>query len=240
MTSGPLHRSHLTAGCCASWFDRTAPSAAGLNPARTEQVAAVATPLQGQSYAQLLYVDRGSLATDLVVSATQENVVTAASAATGKVRPAPGPSSVAMTANRRHCCSRAESTCPAACWLCALAICLPVAPAVMRLLGPCVCQQRPHNRPAPRIQLPACQRHISTAGRVAEEAGEPGAGGLPPLRQHQPLCRRDLHAGHRPRKRRARCQRQNPDRQHPGAHPHLPVQQQFQEDAWGPCHCISP
>jgi hypothetical protein len=62
-----------------------APSAAGLNPARTEQVAGVATPLQGQSYAQLLYVDRGSLAADLVVSTTQENVVTAASAATGEV-----------------------------------------------------------------------------------------------------------------------------------------------------------
>ena len=45
----------------------------------------MATPLQGQSYAQLLYVDRGSLAADLLVSATQENVVTAASAATGRV-----------------------------------------------------------------------------------------------------------------------------------------------------------
>ena len=71
-------------------IQRSGPSAAGLNPARTEQVAAVATPLRGQSYAQLLYVDRGSLAADLVVSATQENVVTAASAATGKVGPALG------------------------------------------------------------------------------------------------------------------------------------------------------
>jgi outer membrane protein assembly factor BamB len=57
----------------------------GLNPARTEQLLGIATPLQGQSYAQVLYVDRGSLTDDLIIAATQENLVTAASAATGEV-----------------------------------------------------------------------------------------------------------------------------------------------------------
>lgn len=62
------------------------PLIAGLNPARTEQLSTISTPLQGQSYAQLLYVDRGSLADDLVIATTQENVVTAASASNGTVR----------------------------------------------------------------------------------------------------------------------------------------------------------
>ncbi len=58
---------------------------AGLDPAKTEPLG-IATMLTGQSYAQLLYVDRGALADDLVIAATEENEVTAASAATGQAR----------------------------------------------------------------------------------------------------------------------------------------------------------
>lgn len=60
-------------------------SLAGLDPSKTEPLG-IATMLTGQSYAQLLYVDRGALADDLVIAATEENEVTAASAATGQAR----------------------------------------------------------------------------------------------------------------------------------------------------------
>lgn len=60
---------------------------AGLNPARTRALGGFGAPLTGQSYAQLLYVDRGSLAADLVISATLENAVTAVFAGNGSVRP---------------------------------------------------------------------------------------------------------------------------------------------------------
>ena len=62
---------------------------AGLNPARTRALNGFGAPLTGQSYAQLLYVDRGSLAADLVISATQENAVTAVFAGNGSVCPSP-------------------------------------------------------------------------------------------------------------------------------------------------------
>mmetsp|Transcript_11347 Transcript_11347/g.34103 ORF Transcript_11347/g.34103 Transcript_11347/m.34103 type:complete len:567 (+) Transcript_11347:385-2085(+) len=57
----------------------------GLEPSRTQPVPSYGTPLLGQSYAQQLYVDRGSQAEDLVISATQENIVTAHYASTGQV-----------------------------------------------------------------------------------------------------------------------------------------------------------
>ena len=56
----------------------------GKQSARTvAAVGFVAPSLTGQSYAQLLYVDRGSLRKDIIISATQANVVTAFAAADG-------------------------------------------------------------------------------------------------------------------------------------------------------------
>lgn len=72
---------------------------ARLNPARTRAVNGFEVPLPtGQNVAQLLYVDQGSLAADLVISATLDNEVTAVFAGNGSVRllptsPAPEPNS---------------------------------------------------------------------------------------------------------------------------------------------------
>lgn len=56
----------------------------GLQPSKTEAAKGFAAPdLTGQSYAQLLYVDRGSLGRDMLISATQANIVIAIAAGNG-------------------------------------------------------------------------------------------------------------------------------------------------------------
>lgn len=57
-----------------------------LQPARTSVANGFSPPrLSGQSYAQLLYFDRGNLSEDIIVSSTQANVVTAVLAGNGTI-----------------------------------------------------------------------------------------------------------------------------------------------------------